>query len=92
MANLKDLILEAHGATSWNRFQSIQGDMSIIGSLWARKGWPEVLKNVRVEADIPHQQLTYQPFTAEGLRSFYRPDIVAIETVDGHRLRERINP
>ena len=92
MADLKDLILEAHGATSWNRFQSIQGEMSIIGSLWARKGWPEVLKNVRVEADIPHQQLTYQPFTAEGLRSFYRPDLVAIETVDGHRLRERINP
>ena len=43
MADLKDLILEAHGATSWNRFQSIQGEMSIIGSLWARKGWPEVL-------------------------------------------------
>jgi hypothetical protein len=92
MAELKDLILEAHGATRWNRFQSIQGNMSIVGSLWARKGWPEVLKNVRVEADIPRQQLSYRPFTAEGLRSFYRPDLVAIDSVDGNRLRERANP
>jgi len=67
--------------------------MSIVGLLWARKGWPEVLKSVRVEADIPGQQLRYKPFTAQGLRSFYRPDIVAIERADdGTRLQERANP
>ena len=66
--------------------------MSIVGSLWVRKGWAEVLKNVRVEADIPRQQLSYWPFTAEGLRSFYSPDLVAIDSVDGDRLRERANP
>jgi hypothetical protein len=92
MANLQDLVLEAHGATLWKRFQSIRGEMSIAGSLWARKGWPEVLKSVRVEADIIRQQLSYQPFTAEGLRSFYHPNLVAIDTVDGSRLRERANP
>jgi hypothetical protein len=92
MTELRDLILEAHGAAQWRRFRGIQGDMSIVGSLWVRKGWPEVLKDVRVTVDIPGQQISYQPFTAEGLRSFYRPDLVAIETVEGKRLRDRINP
>lgn len=92
MANLQDLVLEAHGALHWKRFQSIQGDMSIVGALWARKGWPAVLKNVRIDADIRRQQLSYQPFTGEGLRSFYCPDLVAIDTVDGKRLRERATP
>lgn len=92
MTELRDLILEAHGAAQWRRFRGIQGDMSIVGSLWDRKGWPEVLKDVRVTVDISGQQISYQPFTAEGLRSFYRPDLVAIETVEGKRLRERINP
>jgi hypothetical protein len=92
MANLHDLVLETHGATHFKRYRRIQADMSIVGSLWARKGWPEVLRNVSVDAAIPGQQLSYQPFTAEGLRSLYRPDLVAIEDADGKRLRERTNP
>ena len=89
MADLSDLILDAHGAGQWKRFLSIEGDMSIVGGLWARKGWPDALKNVRV---IAEQQLSYQPFTAEGLRSLYRPDLVAIDAVDGKRLKQRSNP
>jgi hypothetical protein len=92
MMQLLDLVLEAHGTTQWKRFRSIEGDMSITGLLWARKGWPEVLKNVRVIADIAEQHITYQPFTAEGLRSDYRPDRVAIDAFDGKRLKQRANP
>ncbi|MCK1716874.1 hypothetical protein [Bradyrhizobium sp. 141] len=92
MADLRDLVLEAHGAGQWKRFRRIEGDMSIVGGLWARKGWPDALKNVRVAADITGQQLSYEPFTAEGLRSFYRPDLVAIDAFDGKRLKQRSNP
>jgi hypothetical protein len=92
MADLRDLILDAHGAGQWKRFHSIEGDMSIVGGLWARKGWPDALQNVRVTADIAEQQLSYHPFTAEGLRSLYRPDLVAIEAFDGKRLKQRSNP
>jgi hypothetical protein len=92
MADLRDLVLDAHGAAQWKRFRGIEGDMSIVGSLWAGKGWPEVLKDVHVTVDIPGQQLSYEPFTADGLRSFYRPDLVAIDTVEGKRLRERSHP
>ncbi|MGQ0685760.1 hypothetical protein [Bradyrhizobium sp.] len=92
MAYLRDLVLDAHGVGQWKRFRSIEGDMSIVGGLWARKGWPDALKNVRVAVDIAQQQLSYQPFTAEGLRSFYRPDLVAIDAFDGKRLKQRSNP
>ncbi|SCB27897.1 hypothetical protein GA0061099_100488 [Bradyrhizobium yuanmingense] len=92
VTDLRDLVLEAHGAAQWQRFRKIEGDMSIVGALWARKGWPDALKNVRVTADIAEQQLSYEPFTADGLRSFYRPDLVAIDTFDGKRLKQRTNP
>lgn len=92
MTELRDLVLDAHGAGRWQRFRSIEGGMSIVGGLWARKGWPDALKNVRVTADIAVQQLSYQPFTAEDLRSLYRPDLVAIEAFDGKRLKQRSNP
>jgi hypothetical protein len=64
MTHLRNLVLEAHGAAQWKRFRSIECDMSILGSLWALKGWPDALKNVHVSADIAGQQLSYQPFTA----------------------------
>lgn len=92
MADLRDLVLDAHGAAQWKRFRSIEAEMSIVGSLWARKGWPDVLKNVRVTADLARQQLSYQPLTAEDLRSFYRPDLVAIDAFDGKSLKQRTNP
>jgi hypothetical protein len=66
--------------------------MSIVGPLWARKGWPDVPRKVRVTANIAEQQISYLPFTADDLRSFYRPDLVAIDTLDGKRLKQRANP
>ncbi|BAM87457.1 conserved hypothetical protein [Bradyrhizobium oligotrophicum S58] len=92
MSDLLDLVLKAHGAAHWKRFRTIEGDMSIVGALWARKGWPNALRKVRVTADLAQQELSYEPFTAEGLRSSYRPDLVAIDTDDGKRIKQRANP
>lgn len=92
MADLRNVVLDAHGAARWKQIRNIEADMSIVGTLWERKGWPDALKNVRVTADTTEQQLSYQPFTADGLRSFYCPDLVAIDTLDGKRLRQRTNP
>ena len=49
MNELRDLIIDAHGGIArWNEVKTIDADMSITGGLWARKGWPDVLKNVHV--------------------------------------------
>jgi hypothetical protein len=66
--------------------------MSITGLMWTRKGWPDVLKDVRVTVETQAQQVRYEPFTGPGLRSHYRPDAVAVETSDGRTLKERSNP
>ena len=93
MNNLRDLVIEAHGGLDrWNKIKSIHGDMSITGLLWARKGWPDALKNVRVTVDTKAQFTSYHPFTAPDKRSLYRPDHTIVETIDGQVLEERRDP
>ena len=93
MSDLRDIVIEAHGGLAgWKRFRTIEGDMSITGLLWDRKGWPDALKNVHVTADVSEQRISYSPFTAEGLRSVYSPDRVAIGRADGTEIKIRTNP
>ena len=66
--------------------------MSITGMLWARKGWPDALKQVRVTAGTGAQRVSYQPFTKPDWRSVYHPEAVAIETSNGKPIKNRANP
>jgi hypothetical protein len=93
MSELRDLVIDAHGGIArWNKVKTIEGDMSITGGLWARKGWPDVLKNVHVTAAAGNQWISYRPFIREGMRSSYTPDHVVIETLDGKPVKDRRNP
>ena len=93
MSELRDLVLDAHGGIArWRKLKTIEGDMSITGALWARKGWSDVLRDVHVTADVWGQMVSYQPFTDPGMRSVYRPDYTAVETSDGKLIKERRNP
>jgi hypothetical protein len=58
----------------------------------ARKGWPDVLKNVHVTAATGNQWISYQPFISEGMRSSCAPDHTMIETLDGKPVKDRRNP
>jgi hypothetical protein len=93
MGELRDLVISAHGGIErWNKVKAIEGDMSITGALWARKGWPDVLKDVHVIADARAQWISYQPFIREGQRSSCLPDRSVIETQDGKPIKDRKNP
>ena len=92
MSELQDLVLDAHGVTRWKSARTIEGYMSITGMLWARKGWPDALKQVRVTADTGAQRVSYQPFTKPDWRSVYHPEAVAIETSNGKPIKNRANP
>jgi hypothetical protein len=93
MAQLLDEVLEAHGGMKrWNEVQTITGNMSIVGTLWERKGWKNVLQDVEVTARAHEQWITYRRFTDESRRSVCRPDLTAIETSDGILIKERRNP
>lgn len=93
MCELRDLVIDAHGGIArWNKVRTIEGDMSITGGLWARKGWPDVLKNVHVTAAAGHQWISYRPFIGEGTRSSCTPDHTVIETLDGTPVKDRRSP
>jgi hypothetical protein len=93
MNELRDLIIDAHGGIArWNEVKTIDADMSITGGLWARKGWPDVLKAVHVTAAVGKQWISYRPFTGEGMRSSWSPDHTIIETLDGKPIKDRRNP
>ena len=80
MSELRDLVIDAQGGIArWNKVKIIEGDMSITGGLWARKGWLDVLKNVHVTAAVGHQWISYRPFISETMRSSYAPDHALID-------------
>jgi hypothetical protein len=93
MSELRSLVIDAHGGIErWNKVKTIDGDMSITGALWARKGWPDALKDVHVTADARNQWISYRPFVSEGMRSSCTPDCTVIETLDGKPIKDRRNP
>ena len=93
MSELRDLVIDAHGGIDrWNKVKAIEGDMSITSALWARKGWPEALKNVHVTADTKCQWISYRHFISEGMSSVCTPDRTLLETQDGKPIKDRKNP
>jgi hypothetical protein len=93
MSELLDLTIKGHGGLErWNKLKKVDGDMSITGPLWARKGWPDVLRDVHVTVDTRSQLTSYRPFTDQDRRSVCRPDHTVIETLEGQILGERHDP
>jgi hypothetical protein len=93
MSELRDLVIDAHGGIArWNKVKTVDGDMSITGGLWARKGWPDALKHVHVTAAAGKQWISYRPFISEGMCSSCTPDHTIIETLDGKPVKDRRNP
>ena len=92
MSELHDLVLDAHGVTRWKTARTIEGDMSITGGLWARKGWPDALKHVHVTADTGTQWISYQPFTSRTGAVSMHPEAVRHRNLEGKTIKSRANP
>ena len=93
MSELRDLVIDAHGGIErWSKVKTIDGDISITGTMWARKGWPDTLKAVHVTADTRSQWISYRPFISDGMCSVCTPDRTLIETLDGKPIKDRKNP
>jgi hypothetical protein len=93
MSKLRDLVIDAHGGLArWKSVQTIEGDMSITGGMWAMKGWPDALKTVNVTARTQSQWISYRPFVNDEWRSVCTPEHTVIETTSGQAVKERRNP
>jgi hypothetical protein len=58
MDNLLKLGIEAHGGLErWRQFNEVRANVSITGALWQLKSQPDVLKDIRVVAQLHRQHL-----------------------------------
>src|SRR5271168_2881421 len=90
---LLDKVIAAHGGMDlWARIQRFTLHTSIDGDLFSRRGKAGVLKDVVISGHTHDQCLCIAGFPAADKRGVYRPDRVAIETLDGTTLEERDNP
>ena len=93
MNDLPDRVSASHGDLErWNKITLLECDVSVPGSTWSRKGWPDALKNVHVSAHAQDQWISYRPFTGENKRSRCTPAHTIIETLDGQIVNERHDP
>ena len=93
MNDLLNRVITSHGGLErWNKITLLECDVSVTGSTWSRKGWPDALKNVHVSAHAQDQWISYRPFTGENKRSRCTPAHTIIETLDGQIVNERHDP
>lgn len=90
---LLDEVIETHGGIDrWARIRRFTVHASIDGALFARKGQAGSVKDVVLTGDTRQQRLCITGFTAPDRRAFYQPNRVAIESLDGVTLQQRIDP
>ena len=93
MNDLLSRVITSHrGLERWNKITLSESDVSVTGSTWSRKGWPDALKNVHVSAHPQDQWISYRPFTGGKKRSRCTPAYTVIETLDGEIVKESHNP
>ena len=92
MNELLQLAVRAHGGLDrWSQLKSLKSNISITGTLWQVKSRPDVLKEIRMEAELRRQQLTTYR-VGQDKRFVWTPNSIAIETPDGHVLNRFDDP
>jgi hypothetical protein len=80
MNDLLNRDITSHGGLErWNKITLLESDVSVTGSTWSRKGWPDAPKNVHVSAHAQDQWISYGPFTGGNKRSRCTPAHTVIE-------------
>ena len=92
MDDLLKFAIEAHGGLErWHRFNVVRANVSITGALWELKRQPDVLKNVRVVAQLRRQHLVTH-LCGKDLRAIFTPGQVSIESESGVMKETRVDP
>lgn len=92
MTKLLEQVLEAHGGLKrWKKFRTIETDVVSCGELLDRKVG-RVGGALRTSASM-HEQVSFTASVGgSDKRLSFRPDRVAIETIDGKPIMERLDP
>jgi hypothetical protein len=92
MNELLTSVLEAHGGLErWLSFRTVEATIVSGGELLDRKA-PQAPEPRHVTSSTREQVTSITPFGGPGRCSRYSPGRVAIETLEGQVLRERVDP
>ncbi|MEU8712512.1 hypothetical protein [Streptomyces sp. NPDC048663] len=67
MSTLLSTVLDAAGGGRWSGGRALRADVSVGGSVWAAKGWPDGAPGMTVTADTRRQHVVITPFTAQDM-------------------------
>jgi hypothetical protein len=92
MNDLLQFAVDAHGGLArWNQLTIVKANLSITGAIWQLKGKPDVLKDIRIEADL-HKERLITHFNGQGLFTVFDPDRVTVQTEIGYLVDSRDDP
>jgi len=93
MNDLLKNVLEAHGGLErWNQFGTVRAQIVTGGGLWPLKGLIQDPAPRQMTVSLREEFASVTPFGQPNWRTSFRPERVAIETLDGEVVRERMNP
>src|SRR5262249_45329791 len=93
MNELLKHVLEAHGGLArWNEFSTVHAQIVTGGGLWALKGLIQDAAPREMTVSLREEVASVTPFGQPNWRTNFRPERVAIETLDGEVVREQKNP
>jgi hypothetical protein len=86
-------VLEAHGGLArWKEFNTVRAKIVSGGGLWPLKGLVQDSAPRQMVAAMHEEFASVAPFGKPEWKTSFRPDRVAIETLDGAVVRELANP
>jgi len=86
-------VLHAHGGLArWKEFNTVRAQIVTGGGLWALKGLIQDPEPREMTVSLREQFASVTPFGQPNWRTSFRPDRLAIETLEGEVVRERKDP
>jgi hypothetical protein len=93
MNDLLKCITEAHGGLDrWNSFRQVEATIVTGGALWGIKGLVQDAAPRQMTVSLHEQRASVMPFGAPNQKTAFAPERIAIETVGGKVVAERLAP
>jgi hypothetical protein len=93
MNELLESVVEAHGGLRrWNQFNTVNARIVTGGGLWALKGLIQDPTPRQMRVSLHDQFASVAPFGQSDWRTHFRAGRVAIETIAGEVVKERMDP
>jgi hypothetical protein len=93
MDELAALAIRAHGGLSrWQKLARLSARQRVHGMMFRHIAQRELFNDTKITIALHRQWASHAPFAGPALRSSMEPQRVAIESVSGQVMAERLNP